>query len=170
MALFELPASEHVNGLVMSYPEQPGEQSTATGLIGAWLSPQFEKRFLDNVFGRRGVAEQSQRQRVHAATVTVVDALESARIATSDLLDKERVLVARGVKRGPGGCLRPTASKGEPEFHGQASISPVPGGRNRQSLSRHPGATSLYVKVRTSARFRFKLRLRAYRDCPATRL
>ena len=169
MALFELSASQHVDGLVVGNAEQPRQESATAGLIRVGLAPQFEKRFLHHFFGRGWITQQAKGQRIHAATVAVVDALESGRFTLGDAFDEQAILVTSRVEAIAGGRFWPTTSKGEPEFHGQASIPPRRVVEIVRACPVTPRATSLFLlKVRMSRGFRFKLagcRSQALRAC-----
>src|SRR5579864_3384263 len=133
--------------MVVSNAEQPGQQPPAAGLIRAWLAPQFEKRLLDDLFGGGGIAQQAERERVNAAAVAIVDQLECARLSASNAVNQPRIGILSGVNGRARGCLWPTPSKREAEFHGQPSIDPARNHRSwRQLLCHSPGATSLSLE------------------------
>ena len=80
MALLQLTPPQHVHGMVMRDTQEPRQQAAAVGLIRTRLPPQLQKRLLNHFFGRRAVAQEAQRQRIHTAAVAVVDHFQGVRV------------------------------------------------------------------------------------------
>ena len=85
--------------MVVRDTEQPRQEPTAGRLIRRRLAPQFEKRLLDDLFGRRAVGQQAQREGVDAAAVALVQLLQGAGVASSDGFDQISVVAERSTTR-----------------------------------------------------------------------
>jgi hypothetical protein len=109
MALLELAAAKEVDGAMVGHPEQPGEQSAATRLVGVGLAPELEEGLLDDFLGRRTVAQHTQRQRVHASAVAFVHQLEGPRIGTRDRGDQLGIVPDWQIERQSQGWRRLSA-------------------------------------------------------------
>jgi hypothetical protein len=123
MALLELPSPQEVDRVVVRDAEQPGEQAPSIGLERAWMTPQLQEGFLDDLFGRRAVAQQPQRERVHATTVTLIRQLQGGRLTTSHRCDQAGLVVqcprqGRADRRGVA-----VSTQGSSDVHGEASIA-----------------------------------------------
>jgi hypothetical protein len=123
MPLLELASAQQVHGVVMSDAQQPRQEAAAGRLVRGRLPPQLEKGLLDDLFSRGSVGQQPHRERIHTAAVPLIDQFERTGIASRDGLDQEGVIAKRSFRSSSSGSARPTATKREPDFHGQGSIS-----------------------------------------------